>query len=51
MLFRSLIASWYGMNFTTMPELHWKYGYVFVIILTMVTTGLTLFYFRHKKWL
>ena len=47
----TLIASWYGMNFTTMPELNWRYGYVFVVILTVVTTALTLFYFRHKKWL
>ena len=24
----SIITGWYGMNFTTMPELTWKYGKV-----------------------
>lgn len=28
----TLIVGWYGMNFTTMPELTWKYGYVSVIL-------------------
>ena len=26
----SLIAGWYGMNFTAMPELKWRYGYLYV---------------------
>ena len=47
----TLISSWYGMNFTTMPELHWSHGYTYVICLTLVTTGMTLLYFRSKKWL
>ena len=32
----SLIAGWYGMNFTNMPELDWAYGYPAVIALCVV---------------
>lgn len=48
----TLIASWYGMNFIdSMPELHKPYGYLYVIILTVVSTLLTVLYFWRKKWL
>ena len=46
----TFIAGIYGMNFTNMPELEWKYGYfgiwmIFILIfLGMVT------YFRRKRW-
>lgn len=46
----SLIAAWYGMNLQ-MPEFHWKYGYYFVIALSLVVFGITLAYFKRKKWL
>jgi len=26
----TLVAGWYGMNFNSMPELTWRYGYLFV---------------------
>ncbi len=32
----TLIVGWYGMNFD-MPELHWKYGYWFVLIFSVLT--------------
>lgn len=39
-----------GMNFQSMPEFTWKYGYVFVISLSVVTV-LTLFAIgKRKKW-
>lgn len=41
---------WYGMNFTTMPELTWRYGYIFVIILSIVTVVLLAFIGKRKKW-
>lgn len=47
----TLIASLYGMNFQYMPELNWEYGYLFAIMLMILSSLLTLFYFRRKKWL
>jgi magnesium transporter len=47
----TLIASWYGMNFKGMPEIDQPHGYVFAIVLTLITTGLTFIYFRQKRWL
>ena len=47
----TLIASMYGMNFDFMPELHWKYGYLFSIGLMIVFTLIVLAIFRLKKWL
>lgn len=51
MLPLTVITGVYGMNFPAMPELQWKYGYLFALGLMMaVTTGL-IFFFRRKKWL
>ncbi len=47
----TLIASIYGMNFGIMPELHWRYGYLFAIGLMILCSGLTIWFFRYKKWL
>lgn len=47
----TLIASIYGMNFTVIPELNWKYGYLFSIGLMILSSLLTLYYFRKRKWL
>ncbi len=47
----TVIASIYGMNFDLMPELHWKYGYVFALVV-MVMAGIAPYlYFKHKDWL
>ena len=47
----TLIAGIYGMNFTYMPELHQRYGYVFAL-LSMVSIGFGLYlYLRKIKWL
>ena len=47
----TLIVGWYGMNFTHMPELAWKFGYVYVIVLSIaVVTGI-LIYFKKKKYM
>lgn len=45
----TLIVGWYGMNFTTMPEITWRYGYVSVIILSIVVVVACLAYFKKKK--
>jgi len=47
----SLIAGWYGMNFTHMPELHWKFGYLYIIILSVLIVAISLYIFKKKKWL
>ncbi|MEW5993500.1 MAG: magnesium/cobalt transporter CorA [Candidatus Zixiibacteriota bacterium] len=45
-----LVGLW-GMNFRTMPELDWKYGYLFALaLMLMIVVGL-LSFFRKKKWL
>lgn len=44
----TVITGIYGMNFTNMPELDWKYGY-FVVIGLMVTLGLSMFFIFRKK--
>lgn len=47
----TLIASLYGMNFQFMPELTWKFGYPFSILMMILFSAAVLFYFRRKKWL
>ena len=47
----TLVASMYGMNFDIMPELHWKYGYLFAILLMFLSTGAIFGMFKWKKWL
>lgn len=46
----SLLAGWYGMNFEYMPELHWRYGYVGVIILSVGIVAFSMFLFRKKNY-
>ena len=46
----TLLVGWYGMNFTNMPELSWKYGYASIIGLSiLICTGMIL-WFKKKKW-
>ncbi len=47
----TLIVGWYGMNFTNMPELTWKYGYLFVIIFSVGVVALLTFIMKKRKWL
>ncbi len=57
----TLIASIYGMNFRFMPELDWVWtlsngwnipmGYIFAIGLMIIFSGLTIWFFKYKKWL
>jgi magnesium transporter len=46
----TLIASIYGMNFTVMPEINWKYGYLFSIGLMILSVAFILVYFKKKKF-
>ncbi len=47
----TLIASLYGMNFKFMPELDKIWGYPFAILLMILSSTVTLLFFRRKKWL
>ena len=47
----TLIASVYGMNFQTMPELQWRFGYPFAIALMVASVAAPFIYFRRKGWL
>ena len=44
----TLVTGWYGMNFSGMPELHWRFGYPLVILLTAATVVAEILYFRKK---
>jgi magnesium transporter len=47
----TLIAGIYGMNFVLMPELRWRYGYVFALA-SMVVVGVSLYvYLKKIKWI
>ena len=47
----TLIVGWYGMNFTTMPELTWKFGYVYVILLSIIVAIICYLFFKKKKFM
>ena len=46
----SLLVGWYGMNFSGMPELHWKYGYPAVILVSIAVVALSLWICKKKKF-
>lgn len=46
----SLITGWYGMNFSHMPELSWRYGYPFIIILSIAIVTFCIWLFKKKKY-
>ena len=45
----NLLVGWYGMNFSTMKELDWQYGYPLVIILSIIIVVCEIIYFKKKK--
>jgi magnesium transporter len=47
----TLIASIYGMNFRTMPELEQPWGYPFALCLMVASVVAPFAYFRRKGWL
>lgn len=47
----TLIASSYGMNFTSMPELDWRLGYPMAILMMIASAAGTYLFFRRKGWL
>lgn len=57
----TLVASIYGMNFKYLPELEWSIplegggvipaGYIFALVLMLIFSLLTLWFFKFKRWL
>lgn len=47
----TFIAGVYGMNFDFIPELHWKYGYLFAWGTMAAVTLILYFVMKRKKWL
>jgi magnesium transporter len=47
----TFLAGVYGMNFRFMPELGWRWGYPFVLLLMLLIGIVMLIYFKRKKWL
>lgn len=46
----TLITGWYGMNFTNMPELQFKYAYLIVIVISLIIIISEFIIFKKKKW-
>lgn len=46
----TLITGWYGMNFQNMPELQSDYGYLVVILVSIVVIALEVWIFKIKDW-
>lgn len=46
----TLLTGWYGMNFTYMPELRWRFGYITVIAVAAVIVICEIIYFKKKKF-
>lgn len=44
-----LVGVW-GMNFKWMPELDWRYGYLFAWVLMAVISIVVYLFFKKKKW-
>lgn len=47
----TLVGTIYGMNFETMPELHWAAGYPFAILLMAVVCVSLYVIFKKRDWL
>lgn len=47
----SLIAGIYGTNFHNLPEISWKYGYLFLWAFMITGVGATYVFFHRKKWI
>jgi magnesium transporter len=46
----TFVVGIYGMNFSNMPELHWKWGYFVILFVMAILAGGMAFYFKKKDW-
>ena len=47
----TLIAGVYGMNFDILPELHWRYGYVWAWGLILASAILPIWFLKKRGWI
>jgi magnesium transporter len=47
----NFLVGLYGMNFVNMPELKWRYGYLYFWALIFATGALTLGWLRRRRWI
>jgi len=47
----TFLTGLYGMNFTNMPELQWRYGYFVLLAMMLLISFVLIVYFKKKKWL
>lgn len=47
----TLIGTVYGMNFDSMPELHWHYGYPFALAMMLLVSLVLYLVFRRRGWI
>jgi magnesium transporter len=47
----TLITGIYGMNFAVMPEVRWRFGYPFALVLIAVSTVVLYRFFKWRNWL
>jgi len=47
----TFMAGLYGMNFDSMPELHWKWSYPLLLVAMLAVAGGMLLYFRRLGWI
>jgi magnesium transporter len=47
----TVITGVYGMNFEFMPELHWRFGYVWALLLMVLAPAGLVYWFKRRNWL
>ncbi|MEQ1440078.1 CorA family divalent cation transporter [Fontimonas sp. SYSU GA230001] len=47
----TLVGTFYGMNFSVMPELSWEHGFTYSMLLTLLSAVLPLIYIKRRGWL
>ena len=47
----TLLTSWFGMNFTNMPGLDWRWGYEAIIAVSVIIVVIEIIICKRKKWL
>lgn len=51
LLLPTFIVGLYGQNFHDIPELRWRFGYVYSWLVILLTTVGQLVYFRRRRWI
>ena len=46
-----IVGTWYGMNFESITEFRWRHGYLWAFGLTVVSTGLMVWWMKRRRWL